>query len=206
MKKELNLHFVMNEEKSMKRNTFRLSIISIVSLFLYGCASHFGSREYIELIPAEPSSNCEVIRSYSLTALKDTIDVLNGNFLEYTDNKLVFLGYSDFSTAHGHLFDKKEAKRICKLRGGDYMLVLNKGYEGSSYSQITLTDYQTIHSNTNTNYYSNNGRIGSSYSSTSYSIPTAQTYTIRHDWDGFVYYIFKLVPKEFDESKYRYID
>lgn len=190
----------------MKRNTFRLSIVSIVSLFLYSCASHFGSLEYVELIPAERSSNCEVIRSYSLTALKDTIDALNDNFLEYTDNKLVFLGYSDFSTAYGFLFDKKEAKRICELRGGDYMLVLNKGYEGSTQPQITLTNYQTMHSNTSTNYYSNNGQIGSSYSSTSYSIPTTETYTVRHDWNGFIYYIFKLVPKEFDESEFRYIN
>lgn len=150
-------------------------------LILTGC--YASGHKFFDMYKYSPQTDhCEVIwvRSYD-------------NAKRKLDNELPpveFLGKSSFTTAR--TYNEQAAQQDCMLAGGDYIIVIDEGFVGSTQSQFTLQNTKTYTANNNTSYYgSNGGYYGRSNSTTTYQVPTYQTYNITHNYYGFSYFVYK---------------
>lgn len=152
----------------------------LAMLTLSGCyASGHKFFDMYEYSP--PTSDCQVIWVRSFDNAKRKLD--------RELPPVTFLGKSSFSTAR--TYNREAARNDCKLAGGDYIIVVEEGYVGSTQSQFTVQSTKTYTANNNTSYYGRGGYYGTSNSTTTYQVPTYQTYNITNNYYGFSYYVYK---------------
>lgn len=164
----------------IKNNMLVDVLFILVMLVLSGCyaSGHkfFDAYEY-----SPPTTDCRVIwvRSFD-------------NAHRKLDNELppvTFLGKSSFTTSR--TYNEQAARKDCMLAGGDYIIVVDEGYAGSTQSQVTIQGSQTYTANNSRTYYGSGGYYGRSNSTTTYQVPTYQTYNVTSSYYGFSYFVYK---------------
>lgn len=169
----------------MRLIVYLLSVISV--MFLMGCSAS-GHKYYDAFRYSPPTTSCKVIWVHSYEAAKYRLD----NELP----RVELLGKSSFVT--GRNYDKRAAASDCKKAGGDYIIVISEGYQGSSSNQITVRSTQTYHTSSNTSYsggfsYGKNwgNYYGNSVTYGTYQMPTYDTFNYTVNYYGYSYYVYK---------------
>lgn len=147
---------------------------------LSGCYAS-GQKFYDMYQYSPPTSTCQVIWVHSFDNAKYKLD----NELP----SVTFLGSSSFSTSR--TYNEETARKDCMAAGGDYVIVVDRGFVGSTQSQFTMQSTKTYTANNNTNYYGSGGYYGHTNSTTSYQVPTYQTYNVTENYYGFSYYVYQ---------------
>ena len=157
------------------------SFLLILEMFtLSGCYAS-GHKFYDMYEYSPPTDECRVIWVRSFDNAKRKLD--------RELPPVTFLGKSSFSTAR--TYNREAARKDCMLAGGDYIIVVEEGYVGSTQSQFTVQSTKTYTANNNTSYYGRGGYYGTSNSTTTYQVPTYQTYNITNNYYGFSYFVYK---------------
>ena len=159
---------------------FVYALLFLLEISLSGCYAS-GHKFYDMFRYSPPTNNCQVIWVRSFENAKYKLD----NELP----PVTFLGKSSFTTSR--TYNNETARKDCMLAGGDYIIVVDEGYAGSTQSQFTVQSTQTYTANNTTNYYGNGGYYGRSNSTTTYQVPTYQTYNVTSNYYGFSYYVYK---------------
>lgn len=161
-----------------------LGVIFIPAVsILSGCYAS-GHKFYDAFKYSPPTDYCVVtwVHSYDAALYK----------LERELPKVEFLGKSSFTTSK--TYNETAAEEDCKKAGGDYIIVVENGYQGSSTSQFTVQSTQTYNTSYNTNYYnSRGGYAGTATTYGTYQVPTYQTYNITSHYYGYTYFVYRRV-------------
>lgn len=153
------------------------------AVILMGCYAS-GHKFYDVYKWYPPTTDCRVVWTRSIDNAKFKLD----NELPPVE----FLGSSGFSTAR--TYNENTAREDCMLAGGDYIIVVEEGYVGSKQSQYTVNSMKTVIARDDTRYYGSSGKYyGRSKSTTTYQIPTSQTYNVTDDYYGFVYFVYRKI-------------
>lgn len=159
----------------------------LISALFTGCSAS-GHKYYDAFKYSPPTSRCQVIWVHSYEAAKYRLD--------HELPKVEILGKSTFTTSRS--YNERAASEDCKKAGGDYIIVIAEGYQGSRTSQFTLQSTKTYYANSNNSYsggfsYGNTygNYYGNSTTRTSYQLPTYDTYNITVSYYGYSYYVYR---------------
>lgn len=169
----------------MRLIVYLLSVISVIVLM--GCSAS-GHQYYDAFKYSPPTTSCKVVWVHSYEAAKYRLD--------HELPRVELLGKSSFST--GRNYDEDAAASDCQKAGGDYIIVISEGYQGSRTSQYTVQSTKTYYANSNNSYsggFSYGNRYGNYYGNsttrTSYQLPTYDTYNITVSYYGYSYYVYR---------------
>jgi len=159
----------------------------LMSVFFMGCSAR-GHKYYDAFKYSPPTSSCQVIWVHSYEAAKYRLDHELPN--------VELLGKSAFATSRR--YNKKAAMKDCKKAGGDYIIVIAEGYQGSQTRRFTVQSTKTYYS-TSDNSYRGGFSYGKTYGNyhgnsttrTSYELPTYDTYNITKSYYGYSYYVYR---------------
>lgn len=154
-------------------------LIASLCIALIGCYAS-GHKFYDAYVQSEPTFSCQVIWVHSYDAAKYRLDHLP---------PVEFIGKSSFTTAH--TYNEDAAESDCKKAGGDYIIVISEGVTDRTKSSYTIQSNQTYRANSTTTYSDMYGYYGRSNTSTTYTVPTYQTYDITITRYGYSYFVYR---------------
>ena len=163
-----------------RKSLLFLALLTLLDVALSGCYAS-GHKFYDMFEYSPPTNTCQVVWVRSFENAKYKLD----NELP----PVTFLGKSSFNTSR--TYNHQTARKDCMLAGGDYIIVVDEGFAGSTQSQFTMQSTQTYTANNSTSYYGNGGYYGRSNSTTTYQVPTYQTYNVTTSYYGYSYYVYK---------------